>query len=337
MNQKKQQLQHNELADWLEVKLKELQPHSNSILIGILVVSVVVIGIVYVVGQQSQKKSAAWIQHFNAVDAALLEGRTGALDESADDSANSLPGLWSRLLAADTHLKAGLEEMFQEHDKGRESIETAIADYDTVITQADNDSLPSLHARLGRAIAHEALGDVTLAMEGYTSLIESAGDQPIGKLAEKYRDRLASIPNPEEFQETFVASTPALIPPGSEGFNLPTGTGDPVPNLPDITFPGLDGPVPDQGGGSLPLAPPVDTDPTEDDSQETGNSEAEGNGEAEGDGEGKAEGEGEGDSQAETTDATSTSDDSSETVEDQTQNESDDSTGTDTDGSSQNP
>ena len=42
MNQKKQQLQHNELADWLEVRIEELKPYASHIGIGVLVVVAVV-------------------------------------------------------------------------------------------------------------------------------------------------------------------------------------------------------------------------------------------------------------------------------------------------------
>ena len=262
MNQKKQQLQHNELADWLELKLQELKPYSNIILTGVIVVIAGVVGLLWWVNNQNQASSDAWKGFFNATDEARFNGRVDPLIDSADRNPNSAAALWSRQLAADTKLKDGLTKLFQDRTQDTKEIEEAIGFYTKVIESSKSGTMLHQHATFGRSVAYEAMGEVSKALEGYQTLVDnSAKDEsgaptsPMGKIAAKYHGRLAGFDGAADFYESFVNYTPPILPPTSPGFGGPDPgalSNDGLRTLPDLSFPD----DADLGGGEFNFNPP---------------------------------------------------------------------------------
>ena len=277
MNQKKQQLQHNELADWLELKVEELKPYMPFILGGIAVIVVAVGGFLYWQNGRNQKVSDAWIAYSNAADEARYNSSTDPLADVAKDYPGTTAALWSLQMAADVKLKDGLTSLYDQRSEGQGSIEEALGNYTEVVKATPSGSMLNNHAVLGQAIAYEALGMMPEALSGYKALVDEspkseAGDptSPIGKLAQKYLNRLDGFSGDRasDFYESFVAYTPPTqptLPPGL-GAN-PAGMGnDGLRSLPDISFPDPLDPgsednkdpaeepsveQPDSGGGAL--------------------------------------------------------------------------------------
>lgn len=278
MNQKKQQLQHNELADWLELKIEELKPHLNLILGGILIAVLAVGGAFYWLGQQNQAASDAWIAYSNAADEARYNDSTDPLIDAAEEFSGTTAAMWSLQMAADVKLRDGLTSLYEKRTEGQGSIEEALKHYTEVVQGTPSGSMLNDHALLGQAIAYEALGKMPEALSGYKTLVEAStkgesGDptSPIGKLAQKYFNRLNGFSGERasEFYDSFVAYTPSTLPPTTPGFGGSNAGGvgnDGLRSLPDISFPdpldlgsgdndnpGEEPPAeqPDAGGGAL--------------------------------------------------------------------------------------
>ena len=277
MNQKKQQLQHNELADWLEVKIEELKPYASYIGIGVLVV-VVVVGIVfYRVNAQDELKGLAWSGYSDAADEARYNGSVRKLVDNADDYPDTTAAWWSLQMAADINLRDGLAELYSDHKSDGSAISKALDQYTQVVEGTAQGSMLNNHAKLGQSIAYEAMGKVPDALAGYEKLVESGKDQdgkltsPIGKLALKYHNRLSNFGGEQDgeksaaetFYDSFVAYTPSSQPPSIPGMGgLPTGgTGnDGLRKLPDLSFPDLSGPTSgEEGNGEGGETPPTNT------------------------------------------------------------------------------
>ncbi|MEE3032466.1 MAG: hypothetical protein VX904_07235 [Planctomycetota bacterium] len=277
MNQKKQQLQHNELADWLEVRIEELKPYASHIGIGVLVV-VAVVGVgVYWLNDQEAKSGQAWADYSNAADTARYNGSVIALVDNAEDYPGTTAAWWSLQMAADINLRDGLAELYSDRKSDDSAISKALEQYTQVVEGTVQGSMLNNHAKLGQSIAYEAMGEVADALAGYETLVESSKDQaglptsPIGKLALKYHNRLSNFggeqdgeePAAKTFYDSFLAYTPSLQPPTIPGMGgLPTGgTGnDGLRKLPDLSFPDLAGPTSgEEGNGEGGETPPANT------------------------------------------------------------------------------
>lgn len=289
MNQKKQQLQHNELADWLELKIEELKPHLPIIAGGILIVVLAVFGAFFWLSQENKAVSAAWIAYSNAADEARYNDSTDSLKDASNDFPGTTAAMWSLQMLADVKLKNGLTSLYEKRDEGQGDIEEALTRYSEVVDGTPEGSMLHNHAVLGQAIAYEALGKMPEALSGYKTLVDGspkseAGEptSPIGKLAQKYHDRLNSFKDERasDFYTSFIAYTPSVMPPTTPGFGGPNAGGvgnDGLRTLPDISFPdpldlgagGDENPAeespteqPNTGGGSLkpPANAPESTD-----------------------------------------------------------------------------
>ena len=273
MNPKKQQLQHNELADWLEVRIEELKPYASHIGIGVLVVVAVVgVGVYWLNGQEA-KSGQAWADYSNAADTARYNGSVIALVDNAEDYPGTTAAWWSLQMAADINLRDGLAELYSDRKSDDSAISKALEQYTQVVEGTVQGSMLNNHAKLGQSIAYEALGEVADALAGYETLVESSKDpaglptSPIGKLALKYHNRLSNFGGEKSaaktFYDSFVDYTPSLQTPTIPGMGgLPSGgTGnDGLRKLPDLSFPDLSGPTSgEEGNGEGGETPPTNT------------------------------------------------------------------------------
>jgi tetratricopeptide (TPR) repeat protein len=308
MNQKKQQLQHNELADWLELKIEELKPHFPIIGGGILIVVLAVFGAFFWLSRENQAVSEAWIAYSNAADEARYNDSTDPLKDASKDFPGTTAAMWSLQMLADVKLKNGLTSLYEKRDQGQGDIEEALNRYSEVADGTPKGSMLNNHAVLGQSIAYEALGKMPEALSGYQTLVDAspkseAGEptSPIGKLAQKYYDRLNSFKDQRasDFYDSFVAYTPSVMPsntpPGFGGPNAVGGGNNGLRTLPDISFPDpldLDAggdedsaeepPMeqPNTGGGSL--KPPANAPESTDGGTSSENSDSEGDAGTEG-------------------------------------------------------
>ena len=273
MNQKKQQLQHNELADWLEVRIEELKPYASYIGIGVLVV-VAVVGVgVYWLNDQEAKSGQAWADYSDAADEARYNNSIAELVDNADRHPDTTAAMWSLQMAADINLRDGLSELYSDRKIEDSTISKALDQYTQVVEGTAQGSMLNNHAKLGQSIAYEAMGQVADALAGYETLVEISKDQaglptsPIGKLALKYHNRLSNFGGEKSaaktFYKSFVTYKPSLQTPSIPGMGgLPTGgTGnDGLRKLPDLSFPDLSGPTSGaEGNGEGGETPPTNT------------------------------------------------------------------------------
>ncbi|HAN97519.1 MAG TPA: hypothetical protein DCQ98_08870 [Planctomycetaceae bacterium] len=240
MNQRKQELQHNELADWLEVKLELLRPYFGPIVLGVVAVIAAIAGGIWWYQGSLDAKARSWAAHFDAADRATFDGSVEPLARHAAADGDATARSWSRHYAADAKLKEGMAGLYRDRAKASEALEEAAKGFREVMDNTRPGTMIHDHATFGNAVANEALGKVDEALAGYLALAEGTSTSALGKLARRYHDRLASVTDAGSFVERFVQHTPTGLGAGSlDGSGLdPLGTtpGGLRP-LPDLSFP----------------------------------------------------------------------------------------------------
>ena len=239
MNQRKQQLQHNELADWIELEIQKWRPYAQPVAIGLVVAAVVIGGGIWFYLSRMDAIARSWASHFDAVDRAMFEGAVDPLQRHSTADGDPLARLWSRQYVGDAKLKDGIASLYRDRKTAMATLDEALAAFDEVIGQARTGTMLHDHASFGRALALESMGRIDDAKTAYRELVDAGAERPIGILASRYLARLEAMPDAPAFYERFVAHTPSAVPPAgfpTDGFG-PAPTGDGLRPLPDLSFP----------------------------------------------------------------------------------------------------
>lgn len=282
MNQRKQQLQHNELADWIELEIQKWRPYAQPVAIGLVVVAIVIGGGIWFYLSRMDAIARSWASHFDAVDRAMFEGAVDPLQRHSTADGDPLARLWSRQYVGDAKLKDGIASLYRDRKTATSTLDEALAAFDEVIGQARTGTMLHDHASFGRALALESMGRVDDAKTAYRELVDAGSERPIGILASRYLARLEAMPDAPAFFERFVAHTPSAVPPAgfpTDGFG-PSPTGDGLRPLPDLSFPdeapsepGMNAESSLEQTGSNPMGEST-APPMPETGAETGNSEA---------------------------------------------------------------
>lgn len=272
-SKKSQQLKHNDLADWIEAKIEELKPYTSQIVLGSILVLLAVIGAGYWLSNLGKSRQEEWKDFEIAAMQANSSSNTKELVTVAERFSDSPAGLWALQRAADYELNAATRRLFQDRAAGKTGIAAAKAKYQQVVENAKSKDAELLRrAHFGLAKACESLGEWDEAIKNYKTLVEDAGNTPIGEVAVNALARVQS-PDNQAFYEEFITRSPAtgsfpgtgmspqLDAPGMQG--LPT---TPDISLPDTSSSGLNLPSTgvdvNQGGGSIPLSTESETELT---------------------------------------------------------------------------
>ena len=64
--ERRHELKHNELADWLADSIQGVKPHATGVLVGLAVLAAIVLGSVWYFSGETAAASRAWSQYFYA-------------------------------------------------------------------------------------------------------------------------------------------------------------------------------------------------------------------------------------------------------------------------------
>src|SRR5687767_13440928 len=102
--ERRHELKHNELADWLGEGMELLKPHATGIVLGLVLLAVIVVGSFWYFGGENHASSLAWSRYFESFNDREPQK---ALETLASDQSGSKAAWWALMTVADMHLGQG--------------------------------------------------------------------------------------------------------------------------------------------------------------------------------------------------------------------------------------
>lgn len=130
-SERRHELQHNELAEWLATSFETIKPYQNIILAAVAAILVAVLGYTLWSRDVASRTSQAWDQ-FNAV----VQSRDPAkLAKLTEEYPNTPVGTMAAVVAADGHLQEGCDRLFVNKALAQQELTKAIELYHLVLQQ----------------------------------------------------------------------------------------------------------------------------------------------------------------------------------------------------------
>ena len=224
-SERRHELQHNALLDWLMETGKTIKPHTNAILLGIAVVMVGFAAYKWMSIQSSGNEAMAW----NAVYLALNQNDTAALEQTLEDYPNTTAAQWAAVVAADLQLSAGCEDLFTTKATATDQFQKALEKYTVVLKRSRKPDIRE-RATFGLARTYEAMAgtrqskeDLDRAREQYKNVVEG---WPKGAYVGAAQSRLNALAQSStlEFYDALAAWEPRpaiTAPTGLDNLNIP--------------------------------------------------------------------------------------------------------------------
>ena len=155
------------LADWLADWIKTVQPYSNAILGGVLLITVAIVAVIL----WAQKSKADTAQAWEDVFVALSSGRPGELDSVSEQYEDSNVVNSANLIAGELHLEDGCNQRFISRSGAEHELAKAWDNFQAVL---ENTRKPEFRERatFGVARVHDARGEMNKAIEQYGKVRE---------------------------------------------------------------------------------------------------------------------------------------------------------------------
>lgn len=254
--ERRHELKHNELADWLSEWLEAYRPHATGISIGAVVLLGIVLVSLWLISGANQSTATAWTDYFRALNDREPQK---TLEQVATTQVGSQAAWWALLGVADMNLAEGAALLHSDRAEAQKRLEKAERTYKQLLTSSD----PQIQtlAELGLARVYESLCKPAEAAKHYQAVADREKETALGKLA---REGLARVKNPREasFLEWFAQQTPRRPAP------LP-GVGGAIPGLPadlparpDLTLPGTEAPASPEPPAASPSTVPATPSPS---------------------------------------------------------------------------
>jgi tetratricopeptide (TPR) repeat protein len=256
--ERRHELKHNELADWLGEHLEPFKPHASGIALGaILLVAILLAGIWYFSGE-STASARAWSDYFGALNEREPQK---VLQNVVTDQSGSKAAWWALAALGDMNLGEGAALLHSDRSEAEKRLEAAERAYKQV--EASDDPMLKARAWLGLAKVYESRCQPDKAYEYYEMVAKQEPESAIGKAAAAAAKRMKD-PREVEFLKWFAQQTPKRPAPfPGIGGNVP-GLPSDLPERPDIGLPtgfNLDtlgpGSRPDPATVPPPPTPPV--------------------------------------------------------------------------------
>lgn len=223
MNQRKHELQTNELAQSLEANYEKFKPYLRQTLFigGALLLTL----FAFVFWRQTRNRVAEgqWEDYLYSVQ--TLENR--GLVDVAKTYADVPAGQFAQIRVADYDLFRGVSSIVENRDEFMDRTRRAIEAYEKLA--ADTKALPFLRVRalFGAAHGYEATGDFDKARKIYQELVDTAPNDPVTVLARQGLKRLAD-PSVVAIYQKFLDWKPPVTAPGADEL---------LPRRPNLDFP----------------------------------------------------------------------------------------------------
>jgi hypothetical protein len=153
-SERRHELQHNVLADWLATSFESLKPYQNMMFAAATLLVILVAAYAWWSRDAAERNTVAWDELGAAVDA----GNPTLMSKVIDDRPGTVVAEMAAVVEGDQHLAIGCEQLFVNKATAQQELAKAVELYSSVRGQT---RLPSLQERAtyGLARAKEAKGD----------------------------------------------------------------------------------------------------------------------------------------------------------------------------------
>ena len=204
-SERRHELEHNELADWIGKTILAIKPYQNLIL-GVLIL-LLVGGVVFAWwrNHSGTQTAEAWDQFCKALDSR----DPAKLNEIIEQYPNTHVAHCAALVVADMHLNMGCERRFENNALASQELIKATKLYKVVLDprEGSRNALLREQATFGLARAYEASGDLDKAVEYYQQVKGAYAAQAQSRLndlakhsTKEWYDRFARF-DPKPFEE----------------------------------------------------------------------------------------------------------------------------------------
>lgn len=226
-NERRHELETNELASVLGKVNQSIDPYSKPIAVVVAVAFIGLLGWGFYSSTQSDRRSDATLQLIDA----SISNDSETLATVAAQYSDTPAAAWSRLYQGSSKMGVGINALFNSRDEAEELLGEARGAFNEALKMSQ-DSVIQSRAYFGLARIAESLGNVDEAIENYEAAI-TVGESTA--MVEEARQRIETLSQPktQEFlawfgDQDFSPADPALPP------SLP-GAGA-LPDLPDLDF-----------------------------------------------------------------------------------------------------
>jgi predicted negative regulator of RcsB-dependent stress response len=208
--ERRHELQHNEVADWVAEAIEWLKPYSRAI-VGVVVAATVLITAYYVLSARSERKQAnSWTDYYLALEAPK-SSMESELESVAREYSSVSAGRWAEVTLADLQLGEGLDLLFSDKTAANKKLESAAEHYQAVIEHAE-DPLLLARARFGLGRAQESLGHLDEAVSAFEEVVNASGTNAYVELAKSRLNDLKRT-STRDFYAWFEKQEPVTLPP----------------------------------------------------------------------------------------------------------------------------
>ena len=241
--------EQNELAHWFTDFQRKIEPHTNKIVLAVILATVGVVAFQVMAKSAAAKKSEAWSKYAACTTADDYK-------EVADDHAGSDVEAWSRLEAAREYIQTGVRLSMTNRKASDESLENGKAQLDKLLNSSTTPDEVREQSLSQMAVCLESLcdGDVKPATEAFERLLKEYPNTHYAPWAKGHLEELKK-PGTGEFYTWFRKAQPAP-PERPKPQDVKPGE---VPNV--QLFPGEGDPLPPGTPGTAPATP--ETKPAE--------------------------------------------------------------------------
>ena len=223
--ERRHELHHNELLEWLNKVFQTVGPYTNLIL-GVLLLAVVATAAwTWWTRSSTGKQASAWAELYGAVSTQ----NPAEVLSVAERRPGSNVAQWAAVVAGDMYLSQGCDELFQSKATAGQELRKAVDEYLTVLKESRSEMLRE-RATFGLARAYEALagtregqGGLDKAIGRYEEVIQNWPDGTYTALAEQRLKDLNSQAT-KAFYDKFAKYEPQRSYPGQPGI-----PGEPLP------------------------------------------------------------------------------------------------------------
>ena len=223
MNKQTEQLEQNELVEWLDKKFGHLRPYTSQILFGLLALMALGLAIAYLIYTRMDVQAKQWQTLNSAINTFNLDRQTSYLTNIAEEFPDAESSMWALQIAGDVEMSNGLQQLNSDPQSAVRNLEKAQKYYNKLLDSPTKKST-ELVQRSTYALAYctESLGQFEEAKKLYQKIVDQAGTSVYAEPSKMALERLAQ-PEILAFYEAYKRS--AVAPLGE------------LPKRPDISFP----------------------------------------------------------------------------------------------------